>query len=180
MKLKPTASDIEGPFYKAGAPFRERLAGYPELWVEGRVLNTDGKPLEGAVVDYWHADHDGKYDLDGYNFRGRTTTNKNGEYRFATIMPGDYEIGENEFRCAHVHVKVSSPGFKLLTTQLYFPDNPHNGTDQWFDPDRVIGYPRGTFDFVLETAPFPWGTFAGVLAVLGVIFVPPFLMWMSR
>ncbi len=156
QKMDPTPPDIEGPFYKADAPFRDKLVDDPNLSVEGIVYNTEGKKLHNAVVDYWQADANGSYDLVGFNFRGKVKANKHAHYKFETIIPGDYDISEptdpepHDFRCAHIHVKVSAPGHKTLTTQLYFPDDKYNKTDHWFDTRRVINPPTGVFDFVLE------------------------------
>ncbi len=73
------------------------------------------------------------------------------EYSFSTVRPGDYQIADSppDFRCAHIHVKLSADGFKPLTTQLYFADDPYDKTDHWFDAKRVIAA-DGRFDFVLE------------------------------
>ena len=30
---------------------------------------------------------------------------------------------------AHIHIKVSAPGYQLVTQQLYFPGDPHNADD---------------------------------------------------
>lgn len=159
-QLAPTPPDIEGPFYKAGAPFMDDQIVYaptrPEetlLFVSGRVRDTDGQPLSQAVLDIWHADMDGRYDNDGYTMRGKVRAcGSDGSYQFKTIVPGDYQIAENpaDFRCAHVHVRVSAPGCKTLTTQLYFPNDPYNATDHWFDARRVIDPKDAVFDFVLE------------------------------
>lgn len=154
--MDATKSDIEGPFYKADAPFRDTVVPEPTLIVGGWVYNTAGDKLLNAVVDYWHADADGNYDMDGFGHRGKVKVGPDGCYAFGTIIPGDYDISDpdspepHDFRCAHIHVKVSAPGHKLLTTQLYFPDDKYNATDNWFDPSRVIHPPAGVFDFVLE------------------------------
>jgi protocatechuate 3,4-dioxygenase beta subunit len=147
--LAPTPPDIEGPFYKPGAPARAELVPGGSLAVSGRVLGTDGAPVPGAVLDVWQADPAGEYDNAGFNFRGKMTAASEGAYRFVTVRPGDYKISDTEFRCAHIHVKVTAPGFRPLTTQLYFHNSPHNDTDHWYDPRREIG-PGGEFDFVLE------------------------------
>jgi protocatechuate 3,4-dioxygenase beta subunit len=148
--MKPTSADIEGPFYKKDAPFKSDLVDKPTLRVIGSVYNTNGELLNNAILDIWHADEKGAYDMEGFNFRGKVNVNADANYEFHTIVPGDYPLDDGEFRCSHLHIKVFAPGYKLLTTQLYFPDDPHNETDQWFDESRVIGYPEGVFDFVLE------------------------------
>jgi protocatechuate 3,4-dioxygenase beta subunit len=125
------------------------------LELNGRVLSTDGQPVEVALMEFWQADPEGVYDEHGTRHRGNQIADANGPgtYRLLTFVPGDYKISEpgqpDEFRCAHIHVKVSASGFKTLTTQLYFLNDPHNGTDRWFDPRRVLP-PSGMFDFVLE------------------------------
>lgn len=154
-QLSPTSGDIEGPFYKAGAPFRQKLVDAPSLVIAGSVMDTEGKPIIGAVLDFWQANEKGDYDLDGFDFRGKQKVTQEptvvlpaGRYELLTVRPGDYQIGEHEFRCAHLHVKVTAPGFVPLTTQLYFPDDKYNFTDHWFNKDRVIDA-TNSFDFVL-------------------------------
>jgi protocatechuate 3,4-dioxygenase beta subunit len=158
-KLPPTPSDIEGPFY---LPFQEDRCdirdGVTEnlLELSGRVLSTDGQPVDVALLEFWQAGLDGVYDEHGPRHRGNQVADANGPgtYRLHTFVPGDYKISEpgqpDEFRCAHIHVKVTAPGFKPLTTQLYFSGDPYNGSDRWFDPRRVLPA-SGKFDFVLES-----------------------------
>src|SRR5262249_5452390 len=116
--LPPTESNIEGPYYRAGAPFRNQLfddgePGIP-LLVGGQVLAPDGQPLAGALVDVWQADDNGDYDNTTPEFRGRGRqfTDKDGYYWIWTIWPGHYENppGSGQYRPAHIHVKVSQKG----------------------------------------------------------------------
>jgi protocatechuate 3,4-dioxygenase beta subunit len=150
--LTPTGADILGPFYKAKAPFRNTLCEQPSLHLSGRVLDVNGDPVGGVLLDFWQADAAGVYDNDGFNFRGKVITDKDGKYSLHTIIPGDYSISETEFRCSHIHAKVSLKSYKNLTTQLYFADDKYNETDHWFDKSRVINQAgdMGTFDFVIE------------------------------
>jgi protocatechuate 3,4-dioxygenase beta subunit len=155
-QLVPTSGDIEGPFYKAGAPFCYNLRtvedwAHPPLQLHGSVMAVDGTLLSEVVLDFWQADSKGVYDNDGFNFRGKVRSHKDGTYNLETIRPGDYQIDVNEFRCSHIHVKVKAPGFVPLTTQLYFSEDQYNATDHWFDKRRVIGE-DGRFDFVLAKA----------------------------
>ncbi len=153
--LPPTSGDILGPYYKADAPFTHLLTSLPTFELSGHVTDQHGAPLP-AVLDFWQADPEGHYDNAGYQFRGKVSCDSKGTYNVATAKPGDYKISPTESRCAHLHVKVTAPGMKELTTQLYFPGSPHNDTDHWFDPARVLrctsrSGDRWLFDFVLET-----------------------------
>ncbi|MEW5848615.1 MAG: dioxygenase [Myxococcota bacterium] len=125
-----TPDNPEGPYYRAGAPEREdfNVLSRPgdALRFGGRVLSSDCRtPIEGAVLDVWHADGDGIYDLDTdqYGLRGRVTTSAGGEFKINTVMPGPYWFG-NMPRARHVHVRLTAPGHNPLTTQLYFEGDP--------------------------------------------------------
>jgi protocatechuate 3,4-dioxygenase beta subunit len=133
QELTPTPSNIEGPFFKMGAPKSDKLskdgdAGLP-LVVEGKVLSRDGSALADATVEVWHADPDGKYDNEAFHFRASVPVDKDGRYRFETIFPGHYGIGgygekDDSMRPQHVHFKVGAPGHEGLVTQLYFETDP--------------------------------------------------------
>jgi hypothetical protein len=56
-ELAQTPWEIEGPYYRLGAPHRSSLlepGDQPELILTGRVLNPGGRPVAGAVVNFWH------------------------------------------------------------------------------------------------------------------------------
>ena len=77
-------------------------------------------------------------------------TDEAGRYRFRTILPGLYTG-----RTRHYHVKVAAPGRPLLTTQLYFPNEPANARDGLFQRAllmRVTGDQEmaAQFSFVLD------------------------------
>lgn len=168
-----TEDNIEGPYYRAGAPLRANLvdAGVAgtALTVTGRVLGAGcGVALDGALVDVWQADADGVYDNqdpanppgdDTWILRGRLYAGADGVYRFDTVVPGHYPIGGGQSRPAHIHVKVSAPGYAPLTTQLYLPDDPFLAGDPWARPSLLLpvadapgGGKQATFDFVLRAA----------------------------
>ena len=165
-----THRNIEGPYYRAGAPERASLidpgmAGTP-IAIEGRVTGLDcSRGISGVELDVWHATHDGHYDNDGtmrlgkerFLLRGRLRTDAEGRYRVRTIMPGRYLNGP-QYRPAHVHVKVRAQGFAEVTTQLYFPGDPYNDIDPFIHGSLVMGMEKakegmlGHFDFVLRPA----------------------------
>ncbi|HEY5950917.1 MAG TPA: hypothetical protein VIV40_35735 [Kofleriaceae bacterium] len=153
-----TAANIEGPFYKAGAPHRAVLVDDRDpgerLVIAGTVLSTDCTPLAGAELDIWHADARGGYDLDGYHFRGALVTDEHGRYELRTIVPGRYLNGDR-YRPAHVHVKLRAKSHRTLTTQLYFAGDPYNDGDPFIveslilQTKRLGDTRRAAFDFVI-------------------------------
>jgi protocatechuate 3,4-dioxygenase beta subunit len=152
---EPTLHETEGPFFKPRSPERSDLrepgAGGRPLELSGFVLTRRCRPLRGAVVDLWHADDKGKYDNIGFRYRGHVSTGLDGAFRFRTIVPGLYSG-----RTRHYHVKVHSPGSRLLTTQLYFPNEPANLRDSLFQRELLMRVAdagdglTGRFDFVLD------------------------------
>lgn len=132
---KPTPLNPEGPYYRAGAPDRTEFnvntrPGTPMV-LSGRVESgTCGAPVSGAVLDLWHADGDGVYDLDTPDFalRGRVTTDADGRYAVRSVQPGAYFFG-GQPRARHIHVRLTAAGHVPLTTQLYFPDDPMRAFD---------------------------------------------------
>jgi len=133
-----TAPNIEGPFYRAGAPFRRELASDGNLIVTGFVRDRHCQPIEGAVVEIWQANGDGDYDRGGDRFRGQLRTGAQyGEFQIHTVRPGRYLNGPT-YRPAHIHVKIHANGHAPLTTQLYFPGDPYNDSDPWFRSDLLL------------------------------------------
>jgi protocatechuate 3,4-dioxygenase beta subunit len=154
---EPTARQTEGPFFTPRSPERADLRepGMPgrPVVLSGRVVTRACRPVERALVDLWHADDRGEYDNRGFRLRGHVFTDAGGRYQFRTIVPGAY-VG----RTRHYHVKVQAPARSVLTTQLYFPDEPANRRDGLFRRDllmRVANAGDGVaaqFDFVLDMA----------------------------
>jgi protocatechuate 3,4-dioxygenase beta subunit len=132
-----TPAQTPGPYFKPKSPLRASLLepGMPgtKIVVEGTVLTTDCKPVPRALVDFWQADTRGEYDNDGYRLRGHQFTDDAGRYRLESVVPGIYPG-----RTRHFHVNVQAPGRRVLTTQLYFPDEPLNQRDGIFDRDLVL------------------------------------------
>jgi protocatechuate 3,4-dioxygenase beta subunit len=153
---QPTVRETEGPFFKPKSPERSDLrepgAGGRPFELSGFVLTRSCRPLPGAVVDLWHADDKGEYDNTGFRYRGHVITSAEGAFRFRTIVPALYPG-----RTRHYHVKVQAPGSRLLTTQLYFPNEPANRRDGLFQRELLVRVSdagdgsAGRFDFILNT-----------------------------
>jgi protocatechuate 3,4-dioxygenase beta subunit len=109
-RCAPTARDVEGPFYKPGAPVR--AATGKGLVVSGAVKSAATcEAIRGARVEWWQANPGGEYDD---SHRGALTTPEDGGYRFETDFPPPY-FG----RPSHIHLKAFAAGYRPLTTQLY-------------------------------------------------------------
>ncbi len=106
----PTAADAEGPFYLPNAPVRSVLGR--GLVVTGTVRSAGScAPIPGARLEWWQANPRGQYD-DAH--RATQAADGEGRYRLETSVPGLYPG-----RPIHLHAKVSAPGYRGLTTQLY-------------------------------------------------------------
>ena len=154
---QPTAAQTEGPYFKPNSPAKSDLYADvnkgTRLVVSGSVLSTSCQPAGKALLDVWQADADGQYDNSGSRLRGHLFTDDSGHYRFITVVPGLYPG-----RTRHIHVKVQPPNGPVLTTQLYFPGEPRNATDNIFDKQLLMTVKDGgdgerdaTFDFVVRS-----------------------------
>jgi hydroxyquinol 1,2-dioxygenase len=158
-----TENTILGPFYVQNPPHRENGAnicldgkGEP-LTVQGRVLDTDGRPIAGATVDAWQTNDDGFYDVQqkgvqpDMNLRGIFTTDAEGRYSFASVKPRYYPIpfdgpvgqllaamqrGPN--RAAHIHFIVKAQGFETVITHVFPPDCPYLEMDAVFGVKETL------------------------------------------
>jgi len=141
----PTPAQPRGPFYPDRLPLdkdndlvrvegRDDLASgeITDLW--GNVLDVNGRPVEGALVEIWQCDANSRYihrrddrraprdpNFQGY---GRFETAADGRYRFRTIKPVPYPG-----RAPHIHVAVRVPGSRRLVTQMYVKGAPENRWD---------------------------------------------------
>lgn len=153
--LLRTPPQTEGPFYAPRSPRRSSLAEpgarAERLVLSGWVLSEQCRPVANALLDFWHCDETGEYDNAGWRYRGHVFTDADGRYRLETIVPGEYPG-----RTRHIHVKVQAPGRRILTTQLYFPDEPRNARDFGWRPELQMRIERrpvarlAAFDFVVD------------------------------
>jgi protocatechuate 3,4-dioxygenase beta subunit len=149
-KLKPTPTEIEGPYYpiveqndkdadltrvkgKAGVAKGEIIE------VSGQIFDLDSNPIEGATIDLWQANSIGKYHhphdnnskpVDEY-FQAWAIiqSGAEGRYKFKTIMPGAYSLTPTITRTPHIHYKVGKKGYIPLITQMYFLNHSLNDQD---------------------------------------------------
>ena len=141
----PTTTDILGPFYRPGAPFRTDLvqAGTKGeiLHFSGAVFGKDGKtPVKNALVEIWHCNEEGVYDntSDEYVYRSSWKTGDDGKYHFKTILPVPYKAGPTLTRPAHIHMRISGTGLQDLVTQIYFKGDKHIAEDMSSSDPRSL------------------------------------------
>jgi hydroxyquinol 1,2-dioxygenase len=151
-----TEATVFGPFFVEDSPMiglagdiAFGATGQP-CWVEGTVLDTDGKPIGGARLEVWEADDDGFYDVqygDGRTAgRAHLFSDHDGAFRFWAITPTPYPIphdgpvgrmldatGRSPMRAAHLHFMVTAPGMRTLVTHIFVRG------DAYLDSDTVFG-----------------------------------------
>jgi len=182
-----TPRTIEGPLYVAGAPLVDgdvNLTDDPDdtstLHMDGIVRGIDGETVPDAIVHVWHANSKGFYshfDPTGeqtpFNNRRRIRVGSDGRYTFHSKMPNGYSVppggatdqlmsalGRHGKRPAHVHFFVEAPGYRTLTTQINFGDDPLAADDFAFAtregllpmPNRGADSVCLSFDFALQRA----------------------------
>ena len=166
-----TAATVLGPFfahgareYEYGADLREgaSLKG-EDVYVSGRVLSLDGKPVPNALLDIWQAKADGIYDVQtdsGFELRGRVKANAKGEYAFKSYKPKFYSVpvdgpvgdliratGNHHMRPAHMHAIVSATGYQPVITHVFVEGDPYLDGDAVFAvKDSLIGKYRKVDD----------------------------------
>jgi protocatechuate 3,4-dioxygenase beta subunit len=150
-------STVLGPFYVANAPELPMGANIcldpkgEEMVISGRVLDTEGKPIAGAVLDVWQANDEGFYDVQqkgiqpDFNLRGVFRTGPDGRYWFRAVKPRYYPIpadgpvgqliaalGRHPNRPAHLHYILKADGFETLITHIFDPNDPYISSDAVF------------------------------------------------
>ena len=148
--LQPLDNDLVRNFsHDGGEAVGQRLI------VHGQVLEENGRPVCGTLVEFWQANAGGRYrhKREGYqaaldpNFGGcgRAITDDDGHYQFHTIKPGAYPWpnGGNDWRPAHIHFSIFGHAFaQRLVTQMYFEGDPMI----WQDPIALSIPDRGAVE----------------------------------
>ncbi|MCC2603076.1 dioxygenase family protein [Sphingopyxis yananensis] len=183
-----TPRTIEGPLYVAGAPLVEgnvNLTVDPDegaqvLHMQGTVTGPDGEAVKNAIVHVWHANSKGWYshfdpttEQTPFNNRRRIKLGDDGHYAFHSKQPSGYSvppggatdrlmqaIGRHGNRPAHVHFFIEAPGYRTLTTQINFGDDPFAKDDFAFGtregllpvPNRQGDTAYIAFDFQMQRA----------------------------
>jgi hydroxyquinol 1,2-dioxygenase len=167
-----TPTTVLGPFYVEGAPELPlgaevaRAMKGEALHVSGRVSTAGGSPIAGAIVDIWHSDEDGYYDVrrpdqPDANLRARFRTDSEGRFHFWTLTPTSYPVpddgpvgellratGRHPMRPAHVHFMIAAPGHETLVTHVFVAGDPY------LDSDAVFGVKQ---ELIAEFTQYPPG-----------------------
>ncbi|CAF2829659.1 unnamed protein product [Rotaria sp. Silwood2] len=153
-----TESTVLGPFYTDDAQDvvnGDSIASPDKgeiCLVLATVKDTKGNPIEGAKIEVWEADNNGRYDnqydeRDRPDMRGRLTSNKNGEFFFKCVKPVSYpvpidgpvgnlleKLHRTAYRPAHIHFRIHVPEniYDDLVTALYISGDPYESNDAVF------------------------------------------------
>src|SRR6185312_10472167 len=144
-----TEATVLGPFfahgakeYEYGADLREGASMKGEdVYVSGRVLSLDGKPVPNEL-------------------RGRVKANAKGDYAFKSYKPKFYSVpidgpvgdliratGNHHMRPAHMHAIVSATGYQPVITHVFVEGDPYLDGDAVFAvKDSLIGKYRKVDD----------------------------------
>ena len=155
-------SSLLGPFFREGAPELPMGAHIVEaptaedIVIHGRIADTHGAPIAGALIQVWQTSEHGLYDLrerDGgaMDMRGNFRTGPDGLYHFRTVRPKGYSIpmdgpvgalvqsqGRHGMRPSHIHLLIGAADHRELVTALYFGDDDYIGSDTVFGVSQSL------------------------------------------
>jgi protocatechuate 3,4-dioxygenase beta subunit len=176
----PTPRQGEGPFYPTALPSDidsdlVRVTGADAAalgqvtHVTGRVLDRQGRPLPGLLIEIWQCDANGRYLHQGdrrgqrdpgFQGFGRALADASGGYRFRTIRPVAYPG-----RTPHIHFKVLRASDELLTTQMYVAGEVLNERDGLYR--RLDSDERERLTVTLRPAPeLEGGALSGIFDIV--------------
>jgi protocatechuate 3,4-dioxygenase, beta subunit len=112
-----------------------RLATGEHLGLEGRVIDADGRVVDGASIEIWQCDALGHYRHprteatrsaadEAFQGFGASRSDAAGRFRFRTIRPVPYPG-----RTPHIHLKLRHGSFGEVTSQLFVAGDPGNARD---------------------------------------------------
>ncbi|MEO7285294.1 MAG: protocatechuate 3,4-dioxygenase subunit alpha [Jatrophihabitantaceae bacterium] len=144
MGEPPTPGQTIGPFFGYALPYpgdRQLVpAGSPAaVLLHGRVLDGAGAPVPDALLEIGQADPSGALTgragslcRDGHTFTGwgRSATDRAGEYRFSTVLPGPAVPGRPPFLAMVVFARGL---LDRLFTRVYLP-----GYEQQWPADPLL------------------------------------------
>jgi protocatechuate 3,4-dioxygenase beta subunit len=152
-----TPNTLAGPFYRPDVPemanggdiSRDGIGA--ALLVGGKITDLQGQGISSAMIEVWQANSFGVYenqqpDLQPeFNLRGRFAVDQAGAFSFRTVRPHGYDlpgdgpvgrlmqrVGVKLQRPAHLHFRVTAPGFQTLTTHISDRADPSIGCDALF------------------------------------------------
>ncbi len=178
-----TPTTVLGPFYVEDAPelplgaeVAQAMKG-ERLHVSGQVKTAGGGPIAGALVDVWHSDEDGFYDVQRpaeaeASLRARFRTDAEGRFHFWTLLPTSYPVpddgpvgdllratGRHPMRPAHVHFMIAASGHETLVTHVFVAGDPYLDSDAVFGvkQELIAEFPKAPeghrvlrYDFALK------------------------------
>lgn len=158
----PTSAQELGPFYPVHhladvdadltrVRGRSGIAKGTPINVLGRIVDMKGNAIPNARLEIWQANAAGRYFHPGDasnpapidpDFQGfaMLRTDRDGRFKFRSIKPGAYPIGNGRTRTPHIHIDVTGRS-ERLTTQMYFPGEELNAKDIVFayaDPKESV------------------------------------------
>jgi protocatechuate 3,4-dioxygenase beta subunit len=181
-----TPAQTAGPFYPGETNFGldtdlTRVAGRSQralgkvVYLKGRVLDAQCRPIEGANVEIWQANAAGRYNNPrdpnpaphdpNFKYWAETYTDANGEYLFKTIIPGAYPAEPGWVRPPHIHFKVTKLGMRELVTQMYFKGDALNERDYILQQLPRAERESVIVDFVPSVQGLEPGTLTGVFDI---------------
>ena len=153
-----TENTVLGPFYVPGSPEKKMGDSIVQKATEkgvtavinGTVIDKNGNPVAGAVLDVWQSSSEGFYHMQDenmpeFNLCGRFTTGADGKYIFVTEKPAAYPVptdgpvgemlracGRHPMRPGHLHFIITAPGYDRLVTHIF------TNEDEYLDSDAVF------------------------------------------
>ncbi|OQV02185.1 hypothetical protein CLAIMM_07423 [Cladophialophora immunda] len=150
-----TESSVLGPFHNESHEFSHgdsisSVGAGQSMLIRGTVKNRQGEPIDGALLDIWETNGNGKYDMQdpetgGPDCRGKFYTDAEGRFYINGVRPVDYPVpfdgpvgvvldllNRQAYRPAHVHFLISHPSYERLNTALYDRTSPRIFRDPVF------------------------------------------------